>query len=762
MELEIQRIWEEEDLFRFNANSPKPKFSIDTPPPYASGRWHMGAAIHYSQIDMVARTMRMKGYEIFFPFGIDRNGLPVEVQAERHYGVNMFDVPREKFIEMCKKFLDEAENDILSIAKRLGISADFKNLYRTDSDRWRSVTQKTFIQAWKAGLVYEDYKPNNYCPRCKTTLADAEVEYEESDSLLVYLRFKVEDREEVIVATTRPELLAACEALIFNPKDDRYSHLEGKYAITPLGKRVPIHKHHYAKPEFGTGMVMVCSYGDKADVEVFRDLNLRPTIIIDENGRMAEKAGKYKGMTVEEARKAIIKDLKDEGYLVKEERIRRRVPKCWRCGTPIEIITMKEYYLKQKEFIEKIRELAKKIKFHPDWAYQYLENWMNSIKTDWPVSRRRYYGTEIPIWYCKSCKKPVLPEGSRYYRPWKEEAPFENCPHCGSKKGFEGEKRVFDTWMDSSITPLVYNGYGWNDELFKKLGSSSLRPQGKDIVRTWLFYTLLRVYHITKKPAFKHIWISGLGLDPTGRAMHRHLGNVIYPWLFLERYGADAIRMFGATEAHHGSDYRISEERIQGAFKFLQKLWNVARFISAFPEPEKAPFLTPTDLWILGEANKLIRESIRGYDDFDFFYPSVSVRRFVWEVFAPHYIEMVKHRAYGSDVPEESKLAAWWTLHQVLRIVLKLAAPIIPHITDFIWRKLYEGSVHKQLFPEPNPDWETEYAEFGGSIMSFNSSIWKKKKAQNLPLTAPIRVKVPEELAPFKEDLIRLHNIIEE
>jgi len=759
MELKIQKIWEEEKLFKFNVDSPKPKFSIDTPPPYASGKWHMGAAIHYSQIDMIARTMRMKGYETFFPFGIDRNGLPVEVQAEKHYGVNMFDVPREKFIEMCKNFLDQAENDILSIAKRLGLSADFNNVYRTDSDLWRAVTQKTFIDAWKAGLVYEDLKPNNYCPRCRTTLADAEVEYEERETTLVYLKFHLEDGEELIIATTRPELLPACEALIFNPSDERYTALEGRYAFTPLGKKVPIHKHHYAKPEFGTGLVMVCSYGDRADVEVFRDLGLRPTVIIDENGRMTEKAGKYKGMTVEEAKEAMTRDLEEKGFVVKKERIVQRAPKCWRCGTTIEIIAMKEYYLKQKEFVEAIRKLAKEMKFHPDWSVQYLENWIDSIKTDWPISRRRYYGTEVPIWYCKSCGMPVLPPSGRYYKPWKEDPPFEKCPYCGSNEGFEGEKRVFDTWMDSSISPLVYNGYGWNKHLFEKLGSSSLRPQGKDIVRTWLFYTLLRVYQILKEPAFEHVWLSGLGLDPTGRAMHRHLGNVIYPWPFLEKYGADAVRMFGAMEAHHGSDYRISEDRIEGAFKFLQKLWNVARFISTFPVPEEQPSLTPTDLWILGETNKLIRAARKGYDVFDFFDPAVNIRHFVWEIFAPHYLEMIKHRAYGGEVSKEKQLAAWWTLHQVLQVILKLAAPIIPHITDFIWRKIYGGSVHTQLFPEPNLEWETKYANYGESIMNFNSMIWKEKKARNLPLTAPIGAEIPEELAPFKEDLIKLHNI---
>ncbi len=760
MELEMQKVWEEENTYRFNPNSGKPLFSIDTPPPYASGKWHIAAAIHYSQIDMIARTQRMKGYEVYFPFGVDRNGLPVEVETEKRYKIKMFEYPREEFLRLCKEFLDEAEQDILSIVRRLGISADTKNYFQTDSEQWRAVTQATFIDAWNKGYVYEDYRPNIYCPRCRTTLADAEVEYKELPTKLVYLKFRVEgSEEEVVVATTRPELLPACKAVIYNPDDERYKWLKGKRVVTPLGDAIPIMEHPYADPKFGTGLVMICSYGDKMDVQLFRELGLEPKIVVNEDGTLNESAGEYAGLTIQEARKRIIEELERKGLVEKVETIMHRTPVCWRCKTPLEIVPMREYYLKQVDLVPELEEYLDVVRFYPEWASNYWRDWLKSVSSDWPISRRRYYATEIPVWYCKSCGKPVLPPPGKYYRPWKEDPPYDRCPHCGSTAGFEGERRVFDTWMDSSISPLVYNGFGWDDKLFGKLGSSDLRPQGKDIVRTWLHYTFLRVHQVLGKPAFKHVWISGMGLDAKGRAMHKSLGNIIYPWPLFKKYGADAVRFFGAAEAHHGSDFRISERKIEGAYKFLQKLWNVARFISQFEEPEEMPELEPTDLWILGELNGSIRRALSGYERFDFFDPANEVRIFVWDVFAPHYIELVKGRAYGDGVGEGKSVAARWTLHYVLKAVLRLAAPVIPHITDYIWRSIYGGTVHRELFPEVREEWDTEYLEIGSRLMEFNSLVWKTKKERGMRMKDPIEMEIPIELKPFEEDLRSLHNI---
>ena len=770
IEEEIIDYWFKNKIFKFNKDTKKPVFAIDTPPPYCSGAWHIGGAIHYSQIDMIARYMRMSGYEVHFPMATDRNGLPIEVQVEKAYGIAMHSTPRDKFIQLCKEFLDKYEEEILELAKRLGLSChNFDNIIRTDSPEYRAVTQATFIELWKRGLIYEDYRPNNWCPGCKTTIADAEVEYIERETYLNYIKFKIENSDEdLIIATTRPELLAACAAVIVHPDDSRYKHLHGKYAITPIyNKRVKIVPHKEAKMEFGSGAAMICSYGDYTDVRLFRELKLKPIVLITPEGTLSEKAGKYAGLTVEEARRRIIEDLKSQGLLIKQEKILQRTPICWRSKDPIEFIPMKEFYLKQIDFVDDIRKIADEIKFLPPESKQILLNWLDSISTDWPISRRRYYGTEIPIWYCKNCGKPVLPEPGRYYQPWKEKPPFDKCPYCGSTDGFEGEWRTFDTWMDSSITAIEYIGYMRDDELFRKAFQNVLRPQGKDIVRTWLYYTLLRVYQLTNRPAFKYVWISGMVVDEKGEAMHKSKGNIVWPKPLIEKYGSDALRLFGCLEASLGSDIRYSEDRLRGAFKFLTKLWNIARFISAFSIPkEKSSYeLQPTDKWILGLLNEVIKKAKSGYDNLNFHIPAVEVRNFVWNIFADHYIEMVKPRAYNrnGEFDKKEQNAAWYTLHTVLKTVLKLLAPIIPMITEKIYLELYhdEGeSIHLSQFPTPVKDWETDLIEKTNKIIEINSEIWKLKKKHKMSLKESLsEVWMPEELSIFKKDLKEMHHI---
>jgi len=764
-EEELIAKWEEEGIYRFNKETKKPIFSIDTPPPYASGTPHVGFAVHYSQIDMIARYMRMKGFEVLFPMGIDRNGLPVEVQVEKLYNIRMYETPREEFLNLCRKLLDKYEKEILEISKRLGFSMnslDPKEVYRTDSPEYRAITQATFIELFKRGLIYEDERANNWCPRCRTTLADAEVEYREEETLLVYIKFKVKETdEELIIATTRPELLAGCAAILVHPEDDRYKHLHGKHAIVPIYKKeVPIIPHHEAKPEFGTGAMMLCSFGDYTDVRLFRELGLEPIKVITEEGTLSELAGKYKGLPVKKAREQIINDLKALGLVIKEEIIKHKVPICWRCKTAIEFIVMKEWYLKQLDFVDGLKKISEEIKFFPPENKSILDNWLSSIATDWPISRRRYYGTEIPLWYCENCGYIIVPEPGKYYIPWKDKPPINKCPKCSSEK-FRGEKRTFDTWFDSSISALYVSGYMRDENLFKKAFPVSLRPQGKEIVRTWLYYTLLRVYQLTGKPAFKYVWISGLVMDEQGRKMSKSAGNIIYPKPLIEKYGADALRLFGACEAMLGSDIRFSERKVEGMAKFIQKLYSIARFVSMFPEPNyEETDLLLTDRWILAEANKTIEIVKEHYERLDFFGANF-VKTFAWELFADHYIELVKSRASGNLVDERKQKGAWWTLHQVLKIILKLLAPVTPFITDYIYRKLYGKTIHLEEFPEPSR-YDKELLNYTKLITEVNSLIWKAKKDKGLSLKHPVKkLYLPEELKGFEIDLRGMHKVKE-
>ncbi|MHA2212839.1 MAG: class I tRNA ligase family protein, partial [Candidatus Thorarchaeota archaeon] len=400
------------------------------------------------------------------------------------------------------------------------------------------------------------------------------------------------------IATTRPELLIACGAVFIHPDDERYQGYNGKKAKVPLfGQEVPIIESPTAQMEFGTGALMVCSYGDQADVIAFRDYALKPIAAVSTEGTMTEVAGKYAGMEVEAARKKIVEELKAEGLLYNQEPGIQRVPLCWRSKTPIEFIAMEEYYLKQTDFIEELRKIADETTFFPSHHRQILHDWMNRVTVDWPVSRRRYYGTELPIWYCNSCGDAVVPELGeiRYYQPWKEDPPFSKCPKCGAEAGFKGEERTFDTWVDSSISGMQVVGYLRDDEFFKKGFDSVMRPQGKDIVRTWLYYSLLRTFQLTGKPAFCEIWVSGHVVDEKGEQMSKSKGNSPDPMPIVKQYSADAMRLYGVLEAGLGSDIRFSEERLAGVSKFMTKLWNIARFISMFPEPPEMIFWTSTN-----------------------------------------------------------------------------------------------------------------------------------------------------------------------
>lgn len=764
--------WEEQGVYRFAIDRSRPAFVIDTPPPYPSGRpWHIGAAAHYAQIDMIARTARMTGKNVLFPIGIDRNGLPVEIYTEKKYKVRMRQMDRQKFLDLCRVALDDLEAEMIQIMKSMGLSGNFSGHYRTDSDDYRALTQSTFIDLWKRGLVYLANRPNNYCPDCGTTIADAEIIHDDIPTKLVHMKFRVrETGDQLVIASTRPELLFACQAVIVNPQDGRYKSLHLTHAVLPLfGREVPIMPHHSARPEFGSGAVMVCSYGDQNDVQVFREMGLKEIVALDENGMTTEAAGPYANLRVNQARTRVIDDLKATGVLEKEENIMHRTPLCERSKTPIEIIPLHDYYVKQLEFVPHLKELALKLRFHPEMHRQILLNWLDSIAIDWPISRRRFYGTEIPIWYCNACKAPNLPAPGKYYRPWKEKPPFDRCQNCDSSEGFIGEDRTFDTWMDSSISPLYVTGFDRDKEMFDYSYPAALRPQAKDIIRTWLHYTMLRCVQLTETMPWTGAWIMGYGVDEKGEKMSKSKGNVIDPFPVIQKYGADTFRFWSASEANLGYDFRCSEQRIAGAQKFLSKLWNIGRLLSSFEVVSKMPEkLEASDQWILAELANLEKECKQGYDEYNFFVPANAIRDFAWNLFAAHYVEMVKARAYATD-GETGRRSALYTLHRCLSTVLLLLAPITPFISEELWTKIYsDKTIHLQGLYRKDDTYpaDQEMTKYTKQLTEFNSQIWNKKRetlgenGRPLSLKDPIDAAVPPQLAPFSEDLKAMHNLI--
>ncbi len=770
-EEELLEHWKENWAYQFDPNSGKDLYSVDTPPPYLSGYAHIGQLIHYCAIDSIARFRRMQGREVNFPLGIDRNGLPVELRVEKEFGMDMHTTPRAIFVDKCKEQLDKYEAEMERWFQRLGIgfnTYEEEGSYRTDSPEYRAVTQATFIELWNRGLIYSDYRPNNWCFECGTTIADAEVEYSERSTTLNYLHFEVEGMEPMKIATTRPELLCACGAVFVHPDDERFKGYAGKKAKVPLfDMEVPIIESNTAQIEFGTGALMVCSYGDMADVMAFRDYALTPIQAISPDGKMTDAAGKYSGMKVADAKKTIIKELKDQGILFKQEESMQRVPLCWRSKTPIEFLAMDEYYLKQIDYLEEIMRIAKETPFFPDYNRQILIDWINRVTVDWPISRRRYYGTELPIWYCNSCERPCVPDSKelRYYQPWREDPPFKKCPHCGAEEGFRGEERTFDTWMDSSISGLQIIGYMHDEALFKKASGSVMRPQGKEIVRTWLYYSLLRTLQLTGKPAFCEIWVSGLVMDESGQKMSKSLGNTPDPGPIVDKYGADALRFFGALEAGHGSDIRFSEDRLAGVSKFMTKIWNVARFISMFPFPKglSCKDLTPVDQWVLAELNRLIEGIIPDCEKLDFHKPAMDIRSFTWNFLADHIIEMLKGRALNTDgsFTEAEQKSAWNVLHTTLQRILLALAPITPFVTDKIYRDLYNPKgIHNELYPSPQKAWKSLLTEHTELLLQTNGGFWKFKRENDLSLRASLpEAYIAKELNPWAKDLQAMHGI---
>ncbi len=772
-EAEILEEWKTQNSFEFKDAPGKKIYSIDTPPPYVNTPVHIGHTSTYSVMDFIARYRRMKGLNVLFPLGLDRNGLPIEMAAEKKIGKRFDQVPREEFLRACEQVLEESSGASLDYFKRHGISFNSWNIgnkigeiYLTDSPDYRALTQDTFIELYNKKLIFEDARINNYCPGCQTTLADAEIEYKDKETNFSDIAFKVKETgEKIVIGTTRPELVASCAMVIFNPEDSRYAHLAGKTAITPLFNReVPIRAHTTAQMDKGTGLVMMCAMGDLSDIRFFREMNLKPVISISAGGQMNEHAGFLQGLSVKAAREKMIENLREKGLLENQRSILHRTPICERSKHDIEFIEMKELYLKQVDFKNKMKQIAQKPRFFSEASRQILLDWIESVSIDWPISRRRYYATEVPLWYCENCSTAIVPPKGRYYQPWKEKPPIEKCPKCHGSK-FRGDTRVLDTWFDSSNSPLYILKWSRNETFWKRAHPCSLRPQGKEIIRTWLYYTLFKCYLLTNEVIFKDIWINYHILDEQGKKMSKSAGNVVNPAKILEQFGAEPFRLWVALEGNlDKTDFRCSFDRIEGASKTLTKLWNTARFISLFEKPINPPKKSDaSDEWILSELNALVQETEKGFSNYDFHNPATQIKNFLWETFASHYLEMAKSRAYNREnqFTKEEQAAALWTLHYCMQTILELLAPIAPFVTYRLYKELTRKNIHTEvLFPVVNKKFEKKFAFTTPELMQLNSQIWQEKKDAGLALNAgmPER-KIPSKFKALEKTLKETHRI---
>ncbi len=753
--LEIEKKWQEEwermGVYHFDWNDAKrPPYTIDTPPPYPSGEFHVGLALNWTYFDILARYKRMKGYNVLFPQGWDCHGLPVEVEVEKKHNIRKTDVPPNQFRKLCRELVNENIVAMRKATARLGLSIDWRTEYKTmDPDYWRR-TQLSFILLFNKNLIYSGTHPVNWCPRCETAIADAEVEYRTRKAKLFHVKFKLDDDAFLKIATTRPELIPSCVTVVVNPEDKRYNRYVGKEIHVPKTDRtVRIITDEMADPEFGTGVVMICTYGDKADVKTVLKHKLPVIMSIDEKGKMTGNTGKYSGLDVDQAKKAILQDLREEGLLEKADTISQEVSLCWRCKTPIEILERKQWFMKTRMFTEKVEKNALEITWYPDYMKHRLIDWAKSLEWDWVISRQRIFATPIPIWYCKKCNEIILAEPDWVpIDPRLEDPKIDKCPQCGSEE-FRPESDVLDTWFDSSITCAVHAG--WPDrEDWRSLFPADVHPSGVDIIRTWAYYLLVRHLALFDERPYKSCLINGMVLGADGREMHKSLGNYVTSREVLSKYGADATRQWAAGGGATGSDILFRWPDVEYGWRFLIKLWNASRFVMRSLEgvsineiSESTPQLL--DSWILSKTEKLTARVSNALEACQFNSALEETRNFTWHVFCDRYLEAVKDRLYKPEIYGAEKMkAAQYTLYTVLNRILQLLAPIIPHTTEEIYQTMQVNreklSIHKSSWPKPNEDRIDDEAEKRGDlIVGVITEVRREKAEKHLPLNTPIK-----------------------
>ncbi len=744
--------WEEDGTYKFNPNSDKPFYAVDTPPPTVSGKMHIGHAASYTQQDVIVRFKRMNNYEVFYPFGTDDNGLATERLIEKIKGVKATRMRRDDFVKLCLNTLEEIRPPFIQDWKNIGMSCDFSLMYSTINDHCRRISQKSFIDLYKMGREYQKEAPTIWCPTCQTAIAQVELEDKELESEFVDVKFKLEDGSDLIISTTRPEMFPACVAIFVNPDDERYKSLVGKKARVPLFDFwVPIMEDVHADPEKGTGVVMCCTFGDQTDIEWYKAHNLPLKMIITKDGLMNEKAGKYKGMKIKEARKKVIEDLEKKGLLAGRKAIKHVVNVHERCGTEIEIINSKQWFIKYLDLKDEFLRIGDELKWYPEYMKVRYDNWIKGLRWDWCISRQRFFGVPFPVWYCKNCGAIKLADEKDLPVDPLFDKPRGKCEKCGGTE-FIPEKDVLDTWATSSLTPQIAVGLV-DKKIRNKLYPMSMRPNAHDIITFWLFNTVVKSYLHNKTKPWDVVLISGHIQDEHGRKMSKSKGNVIAPQDMINKYSADALRFF-ATNASLGEDMPFKEQELVRGTRFIIKLWNAARFIDMHKIIGSEFKENISDEWIRNSLNKVISKATNYLNNYEYSKAKKVIVNFFWNEFADYYIEMTKYRLYGSDTA--SKNAAIRTLREVFLSILKMSAIYVPFVTEEIYRNLYDNdhSIHNQQWPKPGK-FNEELDKKGEAMKSVISMVRQYKISNKMSLGAELskaRITMPYNI---DEELLR-------
>ena len=735
--------WEADRLYRFDRQrSRSDVYSIDTPPPTVSGSLHVGHVFSYTHTDVIARFQRMRGKAVFYPMGWDDNGLPTERRVQNFYGVRCdpslpYDpafappekpskppkaISRPNFIEFCVRLTAEDEKAFEALWRYLGLSVDWSMTYATISSRSQRVSQVAFLRLVQQGIAYQIEAPTLWDVDFRTAVAQAELEDRERPGAYHRVRFGIANGDDVEIETTRPELIPACVALVANPEDSRFRGLVGREAITPVfGVRVPVVAHRFADPEKGTGLAMICTFGDLTDVAWWRELGLPVRTIIQSDGKLrpirwggpgwesADPASAQHaydtltGLPVEKARSRMVELLTDTGALVGEPRPITHSVKFFEKGDrPLEIVTSRQWFIKTVEFREALLARGRELEWHPAYMRVRYDNWTNGLNGDWCVSRQRFFGVPFPVWY------RVTPVGSIDYSalilPPESRLPIDpssDVPDGFSSTdrdqpgGFSGDPDVMDTWATSSLTPQIAGGWEEDGDLFQRVFPMDLRPQGHDIIRTWLFDTVLRTHFEHGSLPWRNAAVSGFVTDPDRKKMSKSKGNVVTPLALLKEHGSDGVRYWAAS-GRSGSDTVFDAGQMRVGRRLAIKILNASKFVLSRVEPV-GPVTAPIDRGMLTNLARLVDESTAALDDYDYARVLTRTESFFW-FFCDDYLELVKSRRYGDHGTAEAG-SANRAMQVALSTLLRLFAPFMPFVTEEVWSWWQAGSVHVARWP---------------------------------------------------------------
>jgi len=802
VEKTLEARWASEGTYRFAEEDPRPVFAVDTPPPTVSGSLHVGHIFSYTQTDILARYQRMKGKNVFYPMGWDDNGLPTERRVQNFFHIRCeanipyeagLDLPpilstmtekeleakkipqrslsRKNFIEHCHKLTKEDEKLFKKLWSHIGLSVDWNLEYATIDDHSRTIAQLSFLDLHKKQELYQVEAPTLWDTDFQTAVAQAELEDREIPGAFHDIEFQVEGGGSFTIATTRPELLPACVGITTHPTDERYKNLVGKFAISPVfGVRVPIFASELVNPEKGTGILMVCTFGDQTDVQWWREQKLSLRQIVGRDGRLQpiqfgsalfptdraseanEQYQKMAGKTVKQAQKIMVEVLQEKGFLKNPPKPIQHAVKFYEKGDrPVEILTTRQWFVKLVDKKEKIIEYGSRIQWHPEFMYSRFKNWTENLSIDWCISRQRFFGVSIPVWYALDgtgaidYSKPILP--SREQLPVD---PMSDVPkgyqeaQRGKPNGFVGESDVFDTWFTSSLTPQLGSHWEVNPKRHQKLFPMDVRPQSHEIIRTWAFYTIAKAMLHEEKIPWKHVVISGWVLDPDRKKMSKSKGNVVTPSQFIDEFGADAVRYWSGL-ARYGVDTAFDPGIMKIGRRLAMKLFNAGKFVLS-QKAEPGTVTEALDLAFLAKLKKQVEESARAFENYEPAQALMETEKFFWSHFTDSYLELVKSRTWGEKATAEElrlKASAVHALRFGLKTFLKLFAPFLPYTTEEVWSYGFQDeskSIHHAAYPGVS-DFEGIQAgdpEVFDAAMAAQSVINQQKTVSKVSIARPV------------------------